>query len=62
MFARTIGVFKLSAATFEEIENNSSLTLPAAIIVLLVSLVSGLGNGLFNGFIHKTFIGGSLAQ
>jgi hypothetical protein len=62
MFARIIGVFKLSAATFEEIENNASLTLPAAIIVVLVSLVSGLGNGLFNGFIHKTFLGGFLGS
>lgn len=58
MFARIAGVFKLSAPTFEEIEHNTSLTLPAALIVVLVSLVSGVGNGLFNGFIHKTFFGG----
>ena len=37
MLARIIGVFKLSASTFEEIEHNTTLTLPAAIIV-----VSGL--------------------
>jgi len=58
MFARIIGVFKLDVKTFEEIEHNSSLTLPAALIVLLVSLISGIGNGLFNGFIHKTFLSG----
>jgi hypothetical protein len=57
VFARIIGVFKLSAPTFEDIEHDPSLTLPAAVIVVLVSLVSGLGNGLFNGFIHKTFFG-----
>jgi hypothetical protein len=49
MFARIIGVFKLDSKTFEEIEHNVSLTLPAALIVVLVSLVSGVGNGLFNG-------------
>ena len=58
MFARIIGVFKLDAENFEEIEADSSLTLTAALIVALVGLVSGLGNGLFNGFIHKTFLGG----
>lgn len=62
MFARIIGVFKLSAATFEEIEHDTSLTLPAAVIVILVSLVSGLGNGLFNGLINKTFFGGFLGS
>jgi Yip1 domain len=60
MLARILGVFKLSSATFEEIEHNASLTLPAAVIVVLVSLVSGVGNGLFNGFVHKSFIGGFL--
>src|SRR4030042_2980460 len=58
MLARIIGVFKLNAATFEEIEHNTSLTLPAAVIVVLVSLISGVGNGLFNGFIHKSFFCG----
>jgi hypothetical protein len=62
MFARIIGVFKLSAATFEDIEHDDSLSLPAAIIVVLVSLVSGLGNGLFNGLIHKTFFGGFIGS
>ena len=58
MLARIIGVFKLDAENFEQIEADSSLTLTAALIVALVGLVSGLGNGLFNGFIHKTFLGG----
>src|SRR4030042_3142815 len=62
MFARIIGVFKLSASTFEEIEHDTNLTLPAAVIVVLVSLVSGVGNGLFNGFIHKSFISGFLGS
>lgn len=58
MFARIIGVFKLDVKTFEEIEHNTNLTLPAALIVILVSLISGVGNGFFNGFIHKTFMSG----
>jgi hypothetical protein len=49
MLARIIGVFKLDSKTFEEIEHNTSLTLTAALIVVLVSLISGVGNGLFNG-------------
>ena len=62
MLARVIGVFKLDVKTFEEIEHNTSLTLPAALIVLLVSLISGVGNGFFNGFIHKTFLSGFIGS
>jgi hypothetical protein len=58
MLARIVGVFKLSAQTFEEIEHNTSLTFPAALIVVLVSLISGVGNGLFNSFVHKSFFSG----
>jgi hypothetical protein len=58
MLARIVGVFKLSAPTFEEIEHNTSLTFPAALIVVLVSLISGVGNGLFNSFVHKSFFSG----
>jgi len=62
MINRILGVFKLDVKTFEEIEHDSSLTLPAAVIVLLVSLVSGLGNGLFNGFINRSFFSGFLGS
>ena len=62
MLNRILGVFKLDVKTFEEIEHDSNLTLPAAIIVLVVSLVSGLGNGLFNGFIHRSFFSGFLGS
>jgi len=62
MFARIIGVFKLDAQNFEEIEHNTNLTFTAAIIVVLVSLISGVGNGLFNGFINKPFLGGFLGS
>lgn len=62
MLARIIGVFKLSASTFEEIEHNTTLTLPAAIIVVLVSLVSGVGNGMFNSFTDKSFFSGFIGS
>jgi len=62
MLARIIGVFKLDVKVFEEIEHNTSMSLPAALIVLLVSLVSGLGNGLFNTYIHQTFFSGFLGS
>jgi hypothetical protein len=62
MLARIIGVFKLSASTFEDIEHDTTLSLPAAVIVLLVSLVSGVGNGLFNNFIHKSFFSGFIGS
>ncbi len=58
MLARIFGVFKLDVKTFEEIEHNTSLTLPAALIVVVVSLVSGLGNGFFNGLFHRNFFSG----
>jgi hypothetical protein len=50
MLARVVGVFKLDVNTFEEIEHNASLTLYAAIIVGLVSLVSGVGRFFFSAF------------
>jgi hypothetical protein len=62
MLARIAGVFKLSAPTFEEIEHNTSLTFPAAIIVVLVAFITGVGNGLFNGFLHKSFFSGLIGS
>jgi len=58
MLARIIGVFKLNVATFEEIEHNESLTLWAALIVALISVISGFGNGFFNIIVDKGFAGG----
>ncbi len=58
MLARVIGVFKLDSKTFEEIEHNTSLTLYAAIIVAVVSLISGVGTGLFRGIFGQSFVSG----
>jgi hypothetical protein len=62
MLARIIGVFKLDSKTFEEIEHNASLTLPAALIVVIVSLVSGLGNGVFRVISGRPFFNGFIGS
>jgi hypothetical protein len=66
MLARVVGVFKLDANTFEEIEHNTSLTLYAAIIVGLVSLVSGVGTffyrAIFGGNVLTGFLGSVIAS
>jgi hypothetical protein len=65
MFQHIIGVFKLNSQTFETIEKDTSLTGSAALIVVIVSILSGLGNGFFNTFSDQSFfrgfIGGVLA-
>jgi len=58
MFQHIIGVFKLDSQTFETIEKDTSLTGTAALIVIVVSIISGLGTGFFNIFSHKSFFGG----
>jgi hypothetical protein len=58
MLQRLIGVFKLDSKTFEEIEGNKDLTGQAAILVIIVSLISGLGSGFLAIFQKKGFIGG----
>lgn len=42
---RIVGVFKLSAHTFEEIENDPSATGQAALVVAVAALLIGLGAG-----------------
>jgi hypothetical protein len=45
MLDRILGVFKLDVPTFEAIEHDTSATPQAAIIVLIVALLAGIGNG-----------------
>ena len=54
---RIIGVFKLDVATFEAIEADESATSQAAIIVLVIALISGLGSALGASFIQASFLG-----
>lgn len=58
MLQHLIGVFKLDSQTFETIEKDTNLTGPAALIVIIVSIISGLGNGLFNSISRESFFGG----
>lgn len=63
MIDRIIGVFKLDAATFEEIEADESATGQAALVVLIVSLISALGAGFFGeGSFGGAFIGQLLSS
>jgi len=43
---RILGVFKLDAGTFEAVEHDRSATSQAALIVMLVALLSGGGSAL----------------
>lgn len=57
MFQRILGVFKLNANTFEEIEHDPGATSQAALIVIIVALISGIGAGLGANFQQTTFFG-----
>ncbi|MFW6062657.1 MAG: YIP1 family protein [Chloroflexota bacterium] len=69
MLERVIGVFKLDSATFEEIEHDTGATSQAAIVVLIVALISAIGGGVsaaigdasflssFAGSLLATFVG-----
>ena len=52
MINRILGVFKLDAGTFEEIEHDQSATSQAAMIVLAVAILGAIG-GLFGGLIGE---------
>lgn len=44
MLGRMIGAARLSAKTFEEVEDDSGATIQALVVVMLVSLFSGIGS------------------
>jgi hypothetical protein len=58
MFQRILGVFKLDVKTFEEIEHDPGATSQAAIIVIVVALLSGIGAGLGASLQQATFLSG----
>ncbi len=57
MFDRIIGVFKLDANTFEDIEHDPGALSQAAIVVAIVALLGALGSGLGASFLGGTFLG-----
>jgi hypothetical protein len=58
---RIVGVFKLDAHTFEEIEADQSATSQAAIVVLIVALVAAIGSGLGASLTDTSFISSFLS-
>ncbi|MBN1536150.1 MAG: YIP1 family protein [Anaerolineales bacterium] len=56
MIQRILGVLKLDVPTFEAIEADTSATSQAAIIVAIVSLLSGIGSGISASIQNTNFI------
>ena len=44
MLARMLGAARLNVATFEDVEHDSSATLQAMLVVIIVSIASGVGS------------------
>ena len=59
---RIIGVFKLDIATFEEIEADQTATGQAALVVLVIALISGLGAGMGASFTQTSFFGSFISS
>lgn len=62
MINRVIGVLKLDANTFEEIEHDESATTQAAIVVAIVAIVGGLIGGGISAAMGGSFLGSFLNQ
>jgi hypothetical protein len=54
---RIIGVFRLDAATFEDVEHDQNATGQAAIVVGIAALLSAIGSGLGAAFTNTSFFG-----
>ncbi|MFN2173585.1 MAG: YIP1 family protein [Candidatus Promineifilaceae bacterium] len=59
---RIIGIFKLDVATFEEIEADQNATSQAALVVLTIAIISGLGSGLGASFMDTNFLGSFISS
>lgn len=62
MLQRILGVLKLDANTYEEIEADESATTQAAIVVAVVAILSGLINGAISAAAGGNFITTLLSQ
>jgi hypothetical protein len=60
MIDRIIGVLRLDSNTFEEIEHDPKALTEAAIIVVIVALLSGIGSGLGGGGFLRNFLSTSI--
>jgi hypothetical protein len=57
MLDRIVGVFKLDVGTFEAIEHDPDATSQAAIVVLVVAVLAGLGSGFWALIGEDSFFG-----
>ena len=57
MLQRILGVFKLDKATFAEIEADQTATTQAALVVILVAVVAGIGAALAATMLNRTLPG-----
>lgn len=62
LFNRIIGVFKLDVDTFEEIEADQSATGQAAMVVLIVAIISAIGGGVGSTISGSSFFGGFIGN
>ena len=62
MLDRIMGVFRLDAATFEEIEHDQDATMQAALLVLVISVILGVGSGIGSAIVDEGFFGGFLSS
>lgn len=53
---RIVGVFKLSSATFEEIEHDPNATGQAALVVTIVAFLSAFGSAFFSTITDQGFL------
>jgi hypothetical protein len=56
MLSRILGVLKLDANTFEEIEHDQGATGQAALVVVIVALLGGVGNAVVNAISSGGFL------
>ena len=56
MLNRIMGVFRLDVSTFEEIEHDQAATGQAALLVIIVAIIAGLGSGIAASASDQTFI------
>jgi hypothetical protein len=57
MLQRIIGVFKLDKATFADVEQDQTATTQAAIVVILVALLAGIGAAIGAVMLNRTMPG-----
>lgn len=58
MLNRIIGIFRLDVNTFEEVEHDQSATGQAALVVIIVAIIAGIGSGFGASIQNRPFFSG----